>query len=104
MTDGCYIFFFTTQIINHIFEQHIINNTVITGNKRLLDCIQSTKLISDKCLRVELHALCQMPDKNEIEITWIPTSKQICNVLTERGAARNQLTSILKTGKLPSLS
>ena len=103
MTDGCYIFFFTTQIVNHIFQQHI-NNTVLTGNKRLLDCVQSTKLISDKRLRVELLTLCQMHDKNEIKITWIPTSKQTCNVLTERGAARNQLTSILKTGKLPSLS
>ena len=32
------------------------------------------------------------------------TSKKISNVLTKRGAARNQLTTILDTGKLPSLS
>ena len=94
---------FTTQIVNHIFQQHNINNTVITGNKSLLDCVQSTKFISNKRLRVELHALCQMHEKNEIEIIWVPTSKQISNVLTKRGAARNQLTSILETGKLPSL-
>ena len=68
LTDGCCISFFTTQIINHIFQQHNINNTVITDNKSLLDCVQSTKLINDKCLRVELHALDQMHEKNEIEI------------------------------------
>ena len=102
MTDGCDISVFTTQIVNHIFQQHN-NNTVITENKSLLDCIQSTKLISNKGLRVELHALAQMHEKNEIEIIWIPTSNQISNVLTKRGAARNQLTTILETGKLPSL-
>ena len=104
MTDGCDISFFTTQIVNHIFQQHNINNTVITDNKSLLDCIQSTKLISNKRLRVELHALRQMHEKSEIEIIWIPASKQISNVLTKRGTARNQLTTILETGKLPSLS
>ena len=55
-----------TQIV--IFQQHNINNLVITDNKSINDCIQSTKLISDKCLRVELHALRQMHEKNEIEI------------------------------------
>ena len=104
MTDGCNISFFTTKIVNHIFQQHNINNTVITDNKSLLDCVQSTKLISDKRVRVELHALGQMYEKNEIETIWIPTNKQISNVLTKRGTARNQLTSILETGKLPSLS
>ena len=90
MTDGCDISFFMTQIVNHIFQQHNTNNTVITGNESLFDCIQSTKLISNKRLRVELHALCQMHKKNEIEIIRIPTSKQISDVLTKRGAARNQ--------------
>ena len=78
------ISFFTTQIVNHIFQQHNIKNLVITDNESILDCIRSTKLISDKCLRVELHALCQMHKKNEIEIIWIPTSNQINNVLTKR--------------------
>ena len=45
-----------------------------------------------------------MHEKNEIEIIWIPASKQISNVLTKKGTARNQLTTILETGKLPSLS
>ena len=62
----------------------------MTNNKSLLDCVQSTKLINSKRLRVELHALRQIYEKNEIEIIWIPTSKQISNVLTKRGAARNQ--------------
>ena len=45
-----------------------------------------------------------MHEKNEIEIIWIPTSNQINNVLTKRWVARNQLTTILETGKLSSLS
>ena len=87
VTDGCDISFFTTQIVNHIFQQNNVNNTVITDCKSLLDCVQSTKVISDKRLGVELHALHQMHERNEIEIIWIPTSKQISNVLTKRGAA-----------------
>ena len=75
MTDGCDISFFTTQIVNHIFQQRNIKNIVITDNKSLLDCIQSTKLIRNKHLRVESHALCQLHEKNEIEIIWIPTRK-----------------------------
>ena len=75
MTDGCDVSFFTTQIVNHIFQQHNINSTVITDNKSLLHCVQFTKLISDKRLRVELHTLRQMHEKNEIEIIWIPVSR-----------------------------
>ena len=63
MIDGCDMSFFTTQIINHIFQQHNIN-IVVTGNKSLLNCFQSTKLISNKWLRAELHALHQMHEKN----------------------------------------
>ena len=64
MTNGCDMSFFTTKIINHIFQQHNINNIVVTGNKSLLNCFQSTKLISNKRLRVELRALHQMHEKN----------------------------------------
>ena len=32
MTDGCDMSFFTTQIINYIFQQYNINNIVITDN------------------------------------------------------------------------
>ena len=77
VTDGCDISFFTTQIFNHIFQQDNINNTVITDSKNLLDCIQSTKLISSKCVRVELHALHQIYEKNNTEIIWICASNQI---------------------------
>ena len=68
MTDECDTCFFTTQIINHIFQQHNVNSIVITDNKSLIDCIQSAKLIIDKRLRVELHLIHQMHEKNEISI------------------------------------
>ena len=86
MTDGCDASFFTTEIVNHIFQRRTINNAVIKDNKSLLDSIQSTNLISDRRLRVELHHQSHMYEKSETEIIWSPISKQISsNVLTRRG-------------------
>ena len=103
VTDGCDTSFYVTQIVNHIYQQNF-KNTMITDNKSLLDTIQTTSLINDKRLRVELSALQQMYDRDEIEIEWTPTSSQISSVLTKRGAARGQLTEILETGQLPSIN
>ena len=103
LTDGCDTSFYVTQIVNHVYQQNF-KNTMITDNKSPLDSIQTTSLINDKRLRVELSALPQMYDRDEIEIEWTPTSSQIINVLTKRGAAKRQLTEILETGQLPSIN
>ena len=99
LTDGCDLSFYVSQITNHIYRQNI-KNIILTDNKSLKDTIQSSNLISDKRLRVDLSALCEMYDKNELEVKWIPTNAQVSNVLTKRGANRQDLVDILETGQL----
>ena len=99
MTDGCDLSFYVSQIANHIYKQNI-KNTIITDNKSLNDTIQSSNLISDKRLRIDLSALREMYDKNEIEVKWVTTNSQVSNVLTKRGANRQDLVNILETGQL----
>ena len=102
LTDGCDLSFYVSQITNHIYQQNI-RNIILTDNKSLKDTIQSSNLISDKSLRVDLSALREMYDKNELEVKWIPTSAQVSNVLTKRGANRQNLVNILETGQLPNI-
>ena len=58
------------------------------------------KPILDKHLQVEIPALREMCEKNELQISWIEKQHQLSDVLTKRGASPQSLIETIKTGKL----
>ena len=76
--------------------------TCFTDSRSLFESAGSTKAVSDRRLRVEISALRELIQNNEIVLKWIEGSLQISNVLTKHGASPFSLIEILKLGKLKS--
>ena len=62
--------------------------------------IKTTKPTLDRGLRVEISALREMCDKNEINIHWISKQHQLSDVLTKKGASVHNLVKVLQKGNI----
>ena len=71
-----------------------------TDNRSLYDSVNTTSLISDRRLRVEISMLRQMQEKKEIKICWTKTQNQLADSLTKKGAPFLQLLATLQEGKI----
>ena len=56
--------------------------------------------ISDRRLRVEVSAIRQMVDRNEISVQWTNKEKQLSDVLTKKGASQSLMMNTLQSGTL----
>ena len=70
-------------------------------NKSVIEALHSTKLVDDKRLRVDIAAIQESLEKNDIkEINWCPGNKQLANCMTKLGASRYELLNVLQCGKM----
>ena len=73
----------------------------ITDNKSAIDSRNSTYLVSDKRLRVEMAALREYQTKCQVNYQHVKGAHHISDVLTKRGAFNKLLLSVLQQGALP---
>ena len=74
LSDGCDTSYFVVSLAKEMIftKQHnIINIEAFTDNRSLCETLHTTKSILDKRLRVEIAALREMCEKNELLISWI---------------------------------
>lgn len=71
-----------------------------TDSKSLIENMQSTKVIQDPRLRVDVARLKQMVKLGEIDVTWVPSELQLADSLTKKGASADQLVKVLVKGAL----
>ena len=76
--------------------------TVLTDNASLVDSVFSTKLVSDKRLRIDISYLKSLVDEQNIQrFSWIPTRFQLADCLTKsRSTAQSALIDTLKSSRL----
>ena len=55
-----------------------------TDNKSLIGSIKTANLAQDKRLCVDLAALCEISDNNDVDFKWVDTKSQIADVLTTK--------------------
>ena len=70
-----------------------------TDSKSLFDASNTTTLISDRRLRVEISLLREMQEKDELNVVWIKKEFQLADVMTKLGAPSNALMSALQKGR-----
>ena len=74
---------------------------IITDNKSLVASIESEKAVTEKRLRIDISAIKEAIDYNDIDIvSWVPTNKQLANALTKQGASTWSLMQTLHQGIL----
>ena len=71
-----------------------------TDYSSLMETLQTTKLIKDMCLCVDIGRLQEMVQQNEILIEWIDGRLQLADVLTKAGASAARLVGVLESSHL----
>ena len=57
----------------------------------------------EKCLLVDISAIQEMVERNEITVTWINKEKQLTDVLTKSCAQSDSTLQTLNTSKMTEL-
>ena len=78
------------------------NIIVLTDNQSLFETLKTTKATLDCRLRVEISALREMCNNDEISINWVSSENQLSDPLTKRGTSHQKLIQVLQSGHLPT--
>jgi ribonuclease HI len=66
-----------------------------TDSKSMYDAIHTSNMMLDKRLRVDIAALREMNDNNEVFFHWVESKDQLADVLTKDGASKWKLLDVL---------
>ena len=73
----------------------------IVDNKGLVENIHSTHLLEDRRLNLDLSAIKEMLERNEVEsIEWCPKDQQLVDCMTKHGQRGDNLRKCLGSGKI----
>jgi len=83
--------------ITHMIKEILGVQPVIrcyVDNKSLVEALHSTKSVEDKHLRIDIAALKDLLETQEItSVSWVRSAKQLADVLTKKGASAETLVS-----------
>ena len=93
--------FLVANMVKELFGQEVRPKVLCrTDSQSITDHLQTTHVITDSRLRVDVARLREMVELNEIDIQWIPKEKQLADPMTKAGASSVELLNILKEAKL----
>ena len=67
---------------------------------RVFDAANTTNVVSEKRLLIDLGALREMVENKEIILKWVPTDAQLADVFTKAGVDKRKLMDVVSSGKL----
>ena len=106
LIEGCDTVLYISEMVTEISRRmnttapSPVNIEALTDNRSLFDTIHATKQTSEKCLIVDISAVREMSDRNEVSVMWIKKEKQLSDVLTKDGTFSRLLLDILQTGRM----
>ena len=83
-----------------VFGKRKLEVDLYTDNKSLYDAINTTNVMLDRRLRVDIASLREMSENGEVSFFWIESKNQLADVLTKKGASKKKLTDVLRSSKL----
>ena len=88
------------QNIEEILKIELPSIRLMVDNKSLYDAVRTSNTLSEKRLMIDMSALRQMTEINEVEVKWIAPKDQLANVFTKDGADKQKRISVINAGKL----
>ena len=92
------------KVLEDLLERALPPLKLLVDNKSLYDTSNTTNVLADKRLMIDMSALRQMVSEKEVSVHWIPAAKQLADVLTKSGASKDKLIKVLTTGSLRNFS
>ena len=88
-------------MIKEIFRLGVIPHIqCYCDNKSLINNLVSSRIVSDRRLRVDIARIKEMVERNEINVHWIIGKNQLADALTKRGASTESLLNVLSKNEL----
>lgn len=99
LLEGCDSAFYISQLVTSILKPNEkIPVTAITDSDSLLETSATTKLVLDRRLRVEISAIREMCERDEIRLIWVDKKNQLADVLTKKGAPSHNIMNTIQCG------
>ena len=93
--------FLISALIQEIFGLSVLPPVqCFTDNKSLTSTLETSNLISDRRLRVDMARLREMVSEEEISVFWVSGDLQLADSLTKRGASTLKLLKVISKAKL----
>ena len=90
--EGAKTSIYLATVIKQLLPNIITKVICITDNKSLVDALYSTKMMTDRWLRLNILGIGSMLEKGEVNsVQWIDTKNQLADGLTKRGTCRDNL-------------
>ena len=89
--------------LNEIFKYCTGKKLEIIGivdSRSLLEALMSTSLVDEKRLRLDVNAIKEMIETENLEIRWVPGTHQLADVLTKSGVNPENLSDVMSKGSL----
>ena len=83
-----------------IFNVETVKVECITDSKSLVDHLESTRVVDDSRIRVDIARLKEMIKLGEISVRWVSTDHQLADPMTKQGASATKLVEVLENGRL----
>ena len=87
------------QLFREVFPGRKFPIDVYIDNKSAIEAVQSTKLVGDRRLRLDVGSLKQTLERDVRRIVWVPGDQQLANCLTKRGACSDSLLQVFQEGR-----
>ena len=102
MSDACDSAIFLSHLIEELTKSPKQTNiTVLTDNQSFFETLKTTKATLDRRLRVEISALRERCNNDEISINRVSSENQLSDPITKRGMFHQKLMQVLPNGCLP---
>ncbi len=75
----------------------------VVDNRSLLQSIQSTHMVEEKRLRIDISIVKECVERDNVSIHWVPGKRQLANCLTKMAASTYELLEVISSGRLPHL-
>ena len=99
--DGCDAAYLMANMVEETLKvKYKIEPVIITDNRSLYNTIHTSHLIDDKRLRVELSAIRQLVDNNDVKVEWTEHHNQLSDVLTKKGASNKHMIRTMQSGRM----
>jgi hypothetical protein len=78
----------------------VLDITAYCDNKSIIDSLQSTKLVNDKNLRIDMAKTKDFVELENVNLVWVPGSLQLADCLTKGRAPAAKLLDCLRKGAI----
>ena len=96
--DGCDSAKFIGKLLEEILKKKRVPIIVYTDSNDLFSTSSTTKLVTERGLRVEISAIRQMLEREECKLVWIDKTRMLADVLTKKGAPSQNLMRSIQSG------